>query len=1129
MQIFKADTAIYTNQSEIFLSGNNINSASIELYSGNSLFPKNSFKYYPFEKKILLLPEFSAVSGDTLIIYYRQYPNLYGSVYKQRELQTIQLIDESDSSVTVMLKQVDILSRNEIFGSKISSSGSLSRGFTVGTTKDFSLSSGLRLELSGNLSDEIEIYATLTDENTPIQPEGNTETLDELDKVFIQLKHKNITGIFGDIDYKHSVGEFGKIQRKLKGLQADLQYENVNASLVFASERGKYTRNSLTGIDGVQGPYRLLGENNERNIIIVAGSERVYIDGIELKRGENNDYILNYATAELNFTSNRMITSASRISIEFEYSDQQYQRNYFGVNTDVSFYKDDLKIYVNFFQETDDQDNPLDITIDENEREILRNAGSDKYAAVVNGAQLAEPDSLGRIIGSYTKIDTLISGEQYTIYKYLPGETGSLYNVVFSFVGEGDGDYIRNALGNYQFVGIKNGSYLPIRFLPLPVSKQMANILLEASPYENLEIKLEVAGSIFDANRFSENDDENNNGFARRLEMNLLPSRITLGDNYFGNIGFKFIDRFRDNNFNPLDRIDNVEFNRYYNLPDDLSGNEHLNEAELFYNPIEEINLKTSYGRYRKGEKFSSDRYQSEVTFKGKDKYNLNYNYDFVTTELLNLKSDWVRQNGSSFYRIGDVRVELNYLYEDKSEYWGDNDSLTSNSLNLFEINPRISLINFAGINISANYSFRQESFPLEGKMQHASNAYTKGIGLNYRSNNVYSEFNIAMRNKEYSEKYKLTGFKNNETVLIKSQDNISIGKDFIKGNIFYEAATEKNSRMEKVFIRVPQGTGNYIYLGDLNENGVSEENEFELSLYDGDFIITTYPTDELFPVVDLKFNTRWIVDFQKYFTKNNLFSKILQAINTETSWRVAENSRETNISKIYLLNLSSFLQDSTTIQGTNSFTQDFYLYKNKRDFSLRLRYIQQRSLNEFSSGIERSYLRERSMKLRLGLIKEILNQTEYINKNDYVNAPIVSNRNREIVNNEINTDFSFRPYNQIELGLKIISGVSDDYYPENATKISYNSQVIRINYSLFNKGRIRLEIERSEFTVNTEENYIPFEITKGNVIGKNYIGRVNFEYKIGTNLQTTLNYVGRFHGSGRLINTLRAEARAFF
>ena len=70
---------------------------------------------------------------------------------------------------------------------------------------------------------------------------------------------------------------------------------------------------------------------------------------------------------------------------------------------------------------------------------------------------------------------------------------------------------------------------------------------------------------------------------------------------------------------------------------------------------------------------------------------------------------------------------------------------------------------------------------------------------------------------------------------------------------MYYEVSTQKTAKLEKVFVRVTKGTGTYKYLGDLNNNGIGDENEFEPTTYDGDYILTTVPTQELYPVIDLK------------------------------------------------------------------------------------------------------------------------------------------------------------------------------------------------------------------------------------------------------------------------------------
>ncbi|NWF90499.1 MAG: hypothetical protein HXY50_13685, partial [Ignavibacteriaceae bacterium] len=333
----------------------------------------------------------------------------------------------------------------------------------------------------------------------------------------------------------------------------------------------------------------------------------------------------------------------------------------------------------------------------------------------------------------------------------------------------------------------------------------------------------------------------------------------------------------------------------------------------------------------------------------------------------------------------------------------------------------------------------------------------------------------------------------------------------------------------EKIFLKVEKGTGNYIYSGDLNSNGIADENEFEPVLFDGDFIQITLPTEELFPVIDLKTSTRWKFELGKLLNGKRTSKSIFNAISSETYWRIEENSKETDLKQIYLLNFNYFQNPKSTIRGFNLIQQDFFVFENDPDLSFRLRYLQRKSINQFSGGVERAYNRERSLRIRFRLIKEFSNQTDLINEQDNVYAPITSNRKRIINSDRVISDFSYRPERNIEVGLKIQVGRSVDNYPDQPTIIDVNSQSLRFNFSFAGNGRLKFEVERNELIGNTNQNFIPFELTRGNSIGKNYFIRFNFDYRLTANLQSTVNYDSRIIGGGKAIHTARAEMRAYF
>ncbi len=1066
---------------------------------------------------------------DTLIVTYQAVNLSLRNEYKIRSL-AYKFDVKSGDTLKVAKEQPGFLSPDSIFGKGIEKSGTLVRGFTVGTTKDFSLNSGLRLQLSGKLSNDIEVVAALTDENTPIQPEGNTAKLNELDKVFIQVKHPNVVGTFGDYELQQQYGEFGIINRKLQGLMGEFDYKGQKAFISIASSKGKFTTNQFNGVDGVQGPYKLSGENGEQDIIIISGTEQVFIDGIQVNRGERNDYIIDYANAQITFTPNKLITSASRISVDFEYTDRQYERTFFAAGVKSEVLKNKLGVQILYSREGDNQDAPIDISLSDSDKAILAAAGSNRFKASKSGVTLAQPDSLGVIRGIYEKADTLIDGQQYSFFIYNPGGTNSIYNVTFNYVGEQQGDYIRESIGDFKFVGIKQGNYMPLILLPLPELKQLGDVSVNYKPAEGMELNIDLAGSLWDKNRFSGISSSKVNGYARNIFFNLEPREVKLINADLGKIGFSYKDRYIENTFTTLDRINSVEFNRDFNISDSSSGqSEQLREFNLSLIPLKELNITSSYGFLKRGSYFSSDRFNNTILFTDNNRYKFIYNLDYVKSKDTYSNSNWFRQTGSAYYLLGKLKPGLDFLAEDRRDNIKGQDSVLSSSLKYWQLDPYIQLVDFSGFKLSAKYSMRQDYGALNGILVKQALSDAEYFEINYNGMGTFnSSLNFTVNNKYYSYAFKKAGYLNSQTILVRSQSQFNFIKP-ITGNLYYEVSTQKTAKLQKVFVKVAQGAGNYIYLGDLNNNGIQDENEFQPTLYDGDYSLVTVPTDQLYPVIDLKTNTRWKINYGELVKGDGIIPKLLHPLSSETYWRIEENTQEQDYKKIYLLDLADFQNPDKTINGSNQIQQDIFLFENNSDFSLRFRYAQTKSMNQYNGGIEQGYSREKSVRINFKMIPEISNQTDIVSQNDNLRAPVISNNRREITGSSFTSDFSYRPQRNIEVGFKINVGKKEDDFPAVPTLLNLNSQLLRFTFSFTGNGRLRIEFERDELIANTTQNYMPFQLTEGNLIGKNYFWRLNFDYRIAQNLQSTISYDGRLQGANRIVHTARAEVRAYF
>jgi hypothetical protein len=247
---------------------------------------------------------------------------------------------------------------------------------------------------------------------------------------------------------------------------------------------------------------------------------------------------------------------------------------------------------------------------------------------------------------------------------------------------------------------------------------------------------------------------------------------------------------------------------------------------------------------------------------------------------------------------------------------------------------------------------------------------------------------------------------------------------------------------------------------------------------------------------------------------------------------RVDEKSKETNTKQIYLLNFSRFLNNQTTITGSQQITQDVFLFENNSDLSFRFRYNEKYGLSQFVSGVEESSMQERSIRVRSQLVQEIGNQTDFVNKTDRVTASPTSTRERDLVSNALLSDFSYKPALNWEVGFNFgVTEIVNSFGGIHATA-NINVEGIRIVQSFPGEGQLHAEVNREEVVlVNVKDptQVLPYEFTEGKVTGQSYLWQLIFDYRITSNLQLSINYNGRSEGGRTPVHFARMEAKAFF
>lgn len=1078
---------------------------------------------------------------------YSYLPLDISSTRFNRRLVTV--TDSTGEERTVTERSGKELTATSIFGEEFQRSGSISRGITVGTNRDLTLQSGLRLQFSGKISDDVEVLGALTDEQTPIQPEGNTQTLREVDNIFIEVRSPVADGTLGKFVATEDQSEFTGYSRKLQGVKGVGKLGAAGTTQVVAAvSPGKFRTQEFQGREGDQGPYRLTGPSGNRDIIVVAGTEHVFVDGVEMVRGRENDYVIDYGTGEIFFQPRRPITSANEILVDFEYSDRRYSRSFLAGSHTGVFADSLLRISAGYVREADDQDAPIDLTLSDEDRNLLEAAGTDPGAAVRSGAIfIGRSDTAS---GSYIRVDTIINGIPDTIYVYDPSSPNALFDVTFNRAVDGVGDYTNVAFGQYRFVGKGQGEYLPVIYLPFPGLSQVGSFALGMAPARGVDIRSEVAFSETTVNRFSTTPEVSRSGVAVKGRGTATGDSIRIGGLNLGRMKTTAELRFIEAEFQGVNRIAEPQFDRRWNTSGrtgESGYDDFITEGALDWAPSRLLEFHAGLGRLLRGDFFSSFRQEYGARL-GDRSFPLAADYsieliDAQDTLSGEVNSGWLKQRGGVSYRLGGVTPGVRFEYQHRDDVRPGPDTLLPQAFEVLEAGPDLTLdFPFMLTRASARYRFEDSARfdPDLGltRLYDDSRAQTYTVRGELRGvRNLHSTLDFTHRTRTYDDVPDVDPSLRlqNVSILVRSESNWRTRNRGIELEGIYDVQTERAARLQRVFVQVPVGDGGYIWQ-DLDSNGIQTENEFrETNAGDGEYVRINLPTDELFPVIDLDASLRLNLDPAQLLSDSTLLGSVLKPITSETFLRIEEKSRTENESDIYLLKLASFLNDETTLLGNGLVQQDINLFERSRDFSARLRFTKRTGLTQLFNDVERSESLERALRMTWNPTIDIGLQVDAsLDDRSLLGDDLDATRAYDLESVSAETDFSYRPERALELGWIFSIRSADDAFPATPRSTFQTGNEIRGVYSIETKGRLRASLERTVVTgtnLNGGDVFsLPFQLTDGYAIGTTWIGQIGFDYRFGANIQASINYVGRAEPpSDRVRHTGQAEVRAFF
>lgn len=1081
---------------------------------------------------------------DSLVVQYRRFPYNFeqaryhkdaDDLYVDRQRRKNPFEIQYNKPASASLFENDALNKN----------GNISRGISFGNNQDVVLNSNLNLQVSGKLTPEIDLVMAATDNNIPFQADGTTAQLQEFDKVFIQLNNESSKMVVGDYQLSRPQSSyFMNFYKRAQGGYFENTYKDETSKkpLVFKTQvaaavsKGKFCRQVFYGTENNQGPYRLKGADNEPFIIVLSGTEKIYIDGKLLQRGQENDYIIDYNSGEITFTARQIITKDKRIVSEFQYAERNYARSLFYFGEEAQTKK--TKIYFNFYSEQDNKGRPLQQTLSQDQKNTMINVGDSLNLAYYSGATQQVFTSSNIF---YRKVDTLVDGFIYPgVYAYTTVADSVNYILKFSYVGLNKGNYNKSATAAngqvYQWQAplddVLQGSYEPVIPLVTPKHNEMVVAGFTHSVDVNHILTMEGAYTKNDINTFSGLDKRNDEGAGFKLiskNQEILARDSADRDlKLTYDVNYEFVQQ----RFHQVERFRSIEFDRDWNRPltGVLANDQHLGTAEIGLVKTNRAKLLYNYNIFQEGSSYVGRKQGLQANYQDRE-FQIGYAGTYLLTE------DPLNSQNTQFYRHKSIisrRVDkLKFAYTDDFEHNLFINSLTGlllpRAYQFYEWEGSVSNADSTKNKMKLFYKRRTDKLNYGDVLKDSTSAENIGV-----QTSIYSIKNNPITLLVTYRKLQLknvvgTALKPDNTLLNRLEYNPRYFKGLLTAGVFYETGYGLQNKQDYYYLEVAPGQGQYAW-NDYNGNGIKERNEFEVALYTDQmrYIRIYTPTNDYVKVLQNQLSVSFSFRPSARLKPTKAFNRFANRWALQTALRLDNKVNDNNS----LDNYNPFAKpiDSTLIASNNNIRHSVFFNQSSAVFGADYTYIDNQSRQLLTTGLEEKKLQSQQLRWRFNFKKAWSINSDNVLSQKVNNSQFFVERNYRIQAKQFEEKLVYQPSTVFR-----ISGIykyedKRNVIPEGGQKALLNTYAVELKYNQTEKGSLNARFDWIRIQYNAElSTAVAYEMLNGLSVGENFTWELSYQRNLNNNIQISITYNGRKTPTAPTVHLGGAQIKAFF